>query len=291
MLKRFSSRLISFCLSLLALPFPVVAQEPSVLEQIKQTGLLKVALREDAVPFGYRDFNNNWTGVCLDLVALLKQRVIKELDQPVILVKLFKSTLFNRFDLVNDNVVYLECGPNTIRKDLSYDRVTFSEPFLFTGTQLLIRAADKQKINADGDLSGSNIGVLRYTSNAEFIRDRYPQATIQEFQGATGRLRGVQALRQEKIDAFASDGILLVGEALIQNLELGKDYVIVPKNPLNCESYGLILPQGDPVWLNLVNEMLKSEESRQLYRKWFGEILPQIEFTNNYCRQQNGVAP
>ncbi|MFM8296767.1 MAG: amino acid ABC transporter substrate-binding protein [Microcystaceae cyanobacterium] len=268
----------------------LLAQEPpapTVLETIRTTGLLKIAIREDAVPLGYRDLNNDWSGICLDFAAILKRQVINKIQQPAILVKLFKSTLFNRFDLVNDQVVYLECGPNSIRQDLSYDNVTFSQPFLWTGTQFLIRAADKQRVNPNGSLAGLKIGVLRYTTNEKLIQERYPQATIQIFQGATGRLRGVQALRQERIDAFASDGILLLGEALSQNLAIGQDFLIVPPVPLNCEQYGLILPRQDPQWIELINQTLALPEAKSLNQKWLGPIFPQVQKVINYC--QNAI--
>lgn len=272
----------------------LLAQEPpapTVLETIRTTGLLNIAIREDAVPLGYRDLNNDWSGICLDFAAILKRQVIANIQQPAILVKLFKSTLFNRFDLVNDQVVYLECGPNSIRPDLSYDNVTFSQPFLWTGTQFLIRAADKQRVNPNGSLAGLKIGVLRYTTNEKLIQERYPGATIQIFQGATGRLRGVQALRQERIDAFASDGILLLGEALSQNLAIGQDYLIVPPVPLNCEQYGLILPRQDPQWIELINQTLALPEAKNLNQKWLGPIFPQVQKIVNYCQNPTGAMP
>ena len=272
----------------------LLAQEPpapTVLETIRTTGLLNIAIREDAVPLGYRDLNNDWSGICLDFAAILKRQVIANIQQPAILVKLFKSTLFNRFDLVNDQVVYLECGPNSIRQDLNYENVIFSQPFLWTGTQFLIRAADKQRVNPNGSLAGLKIGVLRYTTNEKLIQERYPEATIQVFQGATGRLRGVQALRQERIDAFASDGILLLGEALSQNLAIGQDYLIVPPVPLNCEQYVLILPRQDPQWIELINQTLALPEAKNLNQKWLGPIFPQVQKIVNYCQNPTGAMP
>ncbi|MFM7192984.1 MAG: amino acid ABC transporter substrate-binding protein, partial [Microcystaceae cyanobacterium] len=56
----------------------LLAQEPpapTVLETIRTTGLLKIAIREDAVPLGYRDLNNDWSGICLDFAAILKRQV------------------------------------------------------------------------------------------------------------------------------------------------------------------------------------------------------------------------
>jgi polar amino acid transport system substrate-binding protein len=253
------------------------------LEQIQATGLLKIAVREDAVPFGYQDLNQQWTGICIDFAELLKTEVVRQLNNPLILVKLYQSTLFNRFDLVADNGVALECGPNTIRTDLP-ERVTFSQPIFLTGTQFLVRADTAQRFNPQGSLEQVSIGVLRDTTTAQFIRQRYPQAQVQEFQGTTGRTRGVQSLQQEKIDAFASDGILLFGEALLLNLNLGQDYLIVPKIPLDCVRYGLILPSNDPAWATLVNQVLALPEAQVIYRKWVGSLLPVLQESNQTCR-------
>jgi len=44
------------------------------------------------------------------------------------------STLQNRFDLLRDGTVQLECGPNRIRQGIA--GVTFSNPIYVTGTRL-----------------------------------------------------------------------------------------------------------------------------------------------------------
>jgi len=259
------------------------AQASPTLVQIQRSGLLKIAVRADAVPFGYQDLNQQWTGICIDFAELLKTEVVRQLNNPFILVKLYQSTLFNRFDLVADNGVALECGPNTIRPDVP-GGVTFSRPIFLTGTQFLIRAQTSKNFNPQGSLDQTTLGVLRDTTTAQFIRQRYPQAILQEFQGTTGRTRGIQSLQQEKIDAFASDGILLLGEALLLNLNLGQDYLIVPKLPLDCVGYGLILPGNDPAWEALVNQVLALPEAQLIYRRWMGSLLPLLNESHQACR-------
>ena len=262
---------------------PSYSQEQTVLEKIAETGLLEVGIREDAVPFGYRDINGNLEGLCLDLIAILREELKQKLNKQVIAIKLYKSTLFNRFELVSDRIVDLECGPNTIRELPEY-QIQFSSPFFLTGTQLLVSMDKAKRINPNGSLENVNIGVLRNTSNEQLIEEKYPLANLVQFQGVTGRYRGIQALRGGKIDAFASDGILLVGEALIQNLGLGQNYTLVPKNPLDCEEYGLILPNKDPQWLSFINSVIKTSSARKIYLNWFGEIAPQIESIQLFCQ-------
>jgi polar amino acid transport system substrate-binding protein len=206
------------------------------------------------------------------------------------MVKMYQSSLFNRFSLIDESVASLECGPNTIRDDLPY-QVTFSEPFLITGTQLLIRAEDLPQFTGNEDLTGERIGVLRATSNLDFLKANYPRADLLVFQGSTARRRGIQALVQKKIDAFASDGILLFGEALLLNLAFSRDYLLYPSLPLDCQKYGLILPKGDPQWQALVNEVVNSPESQEIYRKWIGLIFPAIQEVQAYCEAKTATAP
>ncbi len=266
---------------------PSYGQEETVLERIEKTGLLKVGIREDAVPFGYRDINGDLEGLCLDFIAVLRDKLKQELNKQVIAIKLYKSTLFNRFELVSDRIVDIECGPNTIR-ELSEYQIQFSTPFFLTGTQLLIEADKAKTIDPDGNLDNVNIGVLKNTTNEQLIAETYPLANLVQFQGVTGRYRGIQALRGDKIDAFASDGILLVGEAIVQDLRLGVDYLLIPNNPIDCEEYGLILPDNDPQWVSFINSLIGTSPARNLYLNWFGDIAKQLESIQSFCRAKNG---
>lgn len=275
-------------LLLLSCALPTSAQEQTVLEKIDETGLLEVGIREDAVPFGYRDINGNLEGLCLDFIAILREKLKEKLNKKVIAIKLYKSTLYNRFELVSDRIVDLECGPNTIRELPEY-RIQFSQPFFLTGTQLLVSTEKAKRINPNRNLRNVEIGVLRNTTNEQIIAEKYPLANLVQFQGVTGRARGIQALRADKIDAFASDGILLVGEALIQDLRLGLDYTLVPPNPIDCEKYGLILPDNNPEWFNFINSVINTPSVTNIYQDWFGEIAPQLESIQLFC-QENSIS-
>lgn len=255
----------------------------TVLEKIQETGLLRVGIREDAVPFGYRNSENNLSGLCLDYINLLRQEIQNNLQKEVITIQLFQSTVYNRFGLVQDRVIDLECGPNTIRPELE-QKVNFSTPFLVTGVQFLIRKEDQSKFNFRGSLENFTIGVLRGTSTEEFIKDRYPLATIQQFQGATGRRRGIQALQRKAIDAFVSDGILLLGEATVLGLSLEEDYLLVPQRPLTCEYYGFILPNNDEQWQNFINETIEIARTKLIIADWFGVVDTYLQESAANCK-------
>jgi polar amino acid transport system substrate-binding protein len=263
----------------------VPARADTILEEIDRTGLVKLGLREDAYPFAYIGGDNNFAGICIDIFNVIVNNIKQELNKDVLAIQLSKSTLANRFDLVGEKVIYLECGPNTISRQTN-ENIQFSQPFFVTGLQFLIRAADNKRINFNGNLANIRIGILRATATQSLISKKYPAATIQEFQGATGRRRGVQALSQRKIDAFASDSILLYGETSRQGAVVGRDYLLVPEQPLSCVYYGLILPQNDPQWQALINRSLNANQLAAIYRKWFGQTSPEIQKTQELCQEK-----
>ena len=148
-----------------------------------------------------------------------------------------------------------------------------------------MRPAKIQDFDPQGTLENFIIGVLTNTTTADFIRKKYPLAQIQEYKGASGRLRGIQALRQEKIDGFASDGILLIGETIKQGASLYQNYALLPGTPLVCEKYGMIV-SNDPEWLALVNAAIEEMiGSRELSSGWFDILETYGKRVQQACEQ------
>lgn len=250
------------------------------LDRIQRTGVLKLAIREDAPPFGFLSGNNNLQGYCLDLFALLETKLTEQLDRNTLSVKLYKSTIANRFDLVSTNTVDLECGPNTIRSEVP-ENVSFSTGFFVTGTQFLVRESDR--LNLD-NLANARLGIIANTSTEEFIAQRYPSATLRRYSGVTARTRGIEAVQQGKLDAMISDGILLRAEAQQQQLSTA-EYPLIPDIPLTCDRYGMIIPNNDLQWQDFVDSVIESEAAAALSRAWFGGLLNYTQIAPDFCSQ------
>ncbi len=268
------------------IPETVVAVSPkkqkNILAQIQNNKTLKIAMRSDAAPFGYIEPQEGlWTGYCEDLTDSLGQYLAQKLNiSSGIKVIKIPSTPENRFELVKQGTVHLECGPNTIRTDS--EGFNFSDLFFASGTRFLVSNGNATKVNLENGLEGIQAGVIQDTTTAEFMQKTYPQAELVFFQGEKGRMQGVSAVTNGSIDAFASDGVLLSGEIDRQNLARG-NYQIIPKEPLTCDFYGLILPVGDRQWNNTVNAFLRTQRERTLFREWFGDYLPQALSDADYC--------
>lgn len=271
--------LVTSSLCLLSSISSVKAEE--TLAKIQRTGVLSVAIREDAPPFGYLDAQENVQGYCLDFFALLQSQLIQELERNTLSIKLLKSTATNRFGLVADSLVNLECGPNTIRPDPP-ENTNFSHPFFLTGTQFLVK--QDNSLDPESDLNGAILGVIANTTTAKVVAQRYPLATLQQYKGVTARIRGIQAVAQGKIDAMISDGILLRAEAQQQGLSAA-EYPLVPELPLTCDRYGMIIHSNDPQWQEFVNSVIDSPEAEALSNQWFGSLFSYAQLTQVVCQQ------
>ena len=273
-------------LLIFGLSSPVNAE--TVLEQIQRTGILRIAIREDAPPFGYLDDNGKLQGYCLDFFALLRQRLISNLERNTLSIKLLKSTSRNRYTLVKNNIVDLECGPNTIHSDIP-EKTGFSDVFFVTGTQFLIKKNNRVNlkiqenlVKIQQDLADLRLGVIGNTTTEEFIQDRYPSATLLKLSGVTGRVRGIQAVKQGRIDAMVSDGILLRAEA--QQLGLSAaEYPLIPETPLTCDRYGMIIKGQDSQWQDFINSVINSPAATELYNSWFGQLFSYTQAAEDFC--------
>ncbi|MDY6940014.1 MAG: transporter substrate-binding domain-containing protein [Cyanobacteriota bacterium] len=277
---RFLPIAISIAISLNSQPILANSSSSYIFKEIQKTGRLRVGLRQDAPPIGYRNAQGVLTGYCVDAIAALKQQLQEKLNLSYeILVDIYTSTRTSRFELVADGTVHLECGPNNI--DENVEEVAFSDPFLISGTHFLINTQTRGNLDYEGDLEEDIVGVLRETTTETVIAQRYPQTNLQYFRGPTGAFRGIEAL-EDRIDAFASDGILLIGEVVTRGLPLA-NYRLVPLVPLSCESYGMILPEGDGVWAGFVNSVLASPEADLIWQDWFEVKFPYIRLDEEVC--------
>ena len=178
------------------------------------------------------------------------------------------------------DTVHLECGPNTIRTD--QEGVSFSDVFFASGSHFLVANDNAAQVNLENGLEGIKTGVLQDTTTAQFLQKTYPQAQVVYFQGKKGRAEGVTAVANGQIDTFVSDGVLLSGEIDRQNLAR-ENFQLIPEEPLTCDFYGLILPEGDSKWHKIVNTFLRGQQVEQVENQWLEEYLPKVVSDVDYC--------
>lgn len=249
----------------------------AVLERIEKTGTITAGARKDAIPFGYVNEAGEWVGFSLEILELIRQQAEQQLGKPIKL-NLVEATADNRFDLIVNKDIDLECASSTFTWNRTA-MVDFSVSYFADGTKILT-AVDSDLESADS-LAGRAIGVIADTTNERAIKDFQPAAKLVY---VTDQADGMAKLKSGEIEAFAGDGIVLAGlRKASSNPEKLK---VVPSFPYQYEAYACLLPKDDSDWRNLVNHALvqymegvitDQTASVQIYEKWFDE--------------ENGIAP
>ncbi|MGV2828697.1 transporter substrate-binding domain-containing protein [Myxosarcina sp. GI1(2024)] len=257
-------------------------RDRTIVEEIKRTGVLQVAMRRDVAPVGYINQNDEWSGYCGDLAIALRDYLTAKLEFEDVELELVElpSTSQSRFSLVRDNVVHLECGPNTVRQNV--DGIAFSNPFMATGTRFLTQSNSHQAVNPNRFLADVRVGVLKNSTAEAFVGDKYPQANIVLFEGVTGQEDAVKAVMEGRIDTFAHDSLLTLAEVVRQKIP-SERYTFSPHNPLTCNFYGLILPDDDPEWRRIINQFMGVEKNAQLIQSWFAQTMTSELNDLDYC--------
>ncbi|WP_287276327.1 MULTISPECIES: amino acid ABC transporter substrate-binding protein [unclassified Okeania] len=239
--------------------------EKTVLEKIQQTRVLKAGFRSDAAPFSYiSSETNQLEGYSVELVKLIHQRLEQELGKSIKL-ELQEVSLENRFELIQDRKLEIVCAATTIN-NAREKIVDFSIPFFTTGIQLLVRKTDVERFDPMKGTTGKvSIGFLAGSTTDEEFRPTYPNAN---WQSVSNRAEGISQLDNGKIDAVASDGILLLGEIRQQKKNIN-EFELIPKIPFTFENYGCILPLQNPGWDKFVDSTIASDENTKLLHQWF----------------------
>jgi len=243
------------------------------LKRIAETKTINIGVRADAMPFSFMQAGGTPEGFMIDLC----QRVVRSLASQLKLSELNVSwvlvTVQSRFDVVAKGTADMECGSSTITLD-RMKQVDFSSVTFVETTGLMVRAAAGMR--SISDLAGRKIAVIRGTSNeravAAQVKRRQMNTTLVPMGSGD---EAIAALESGKVDAFASDRLLLVGA--VAKAKNSRALTLLP-DQLSIEPYGIVLPRGDSALRLAVNTALaqvyRSGEIGEIFGRWFGQFGP-----------------
>jgi glutamate/aspartate transport system substrate-binding protein len=243
------------------------------LKKIAETKTINIGVRADAMPFSFMMAGGSPEGFMIDLCQRVVRSIASQLKVSEVKVSWVLVTVQSRFDVVAKGNADMECGASTITlsrmKQVDFSNVTFVE-----STALMVRAAAGMR--SISDLAGRKIAVIRGTSNeravAAQVKRRQLNTTLVPV--ASGE-EALAALEAGKVDAFASDRLLLVGA--VAKAKDARALALLP-DQLSIEPYGIVLPRGDSSLRLAVNTALaqvySSGEIDEIVRRWFGQFGP-----------------
>ncbi|MFN5871578.1 MAG: amino acid ABC transporter substrate-binding protein [Aphanizomenon sp.] len=226
---------------------PGVASAETVMEKVARTGVLTAGTSRDALPFAYSDSQGKLTGYSVDMLGLIQQQLEKESGKKIKL-KLVAVTPSERIPKIINRQVDIVCDASSFTWERD-KKVDFSISYGVTGTQILIKK--NSNLGSPESLINKRVGVLSGTTNEQVIKQIQPQAKLVYLRT---RPEGFAALEQGKVDAFASDSILL--EGWLQTAKNQDSFAIVPPRPYSREGIACMVPENNSKFLNSVNYSL-----------------------------------
>jgi ABC-type amino acid transport substrate-binding protein len=144
------------------------------LDRIGQDKAIRIAYRDDAPPFSYKDKIGEPVGFMVDLCREVAKKLADQLHLTSLNVTYVPVTAADRFEAIQGQKADLLCEPTSAtlsRREL----IDFSIPTFVDGASLMIRADGPRDLKA---MAGHKIGVLGGTTTEEALRNSLELAGI-----------------------------------------------------------------------------------------------------------------
>jgi ABC-type amino acid transport substrate-binding protein len=254
--------------SIAALLITIGVASAGTLDRIGQEKSIRIAYREDAPPFSYKDKIGEPSGFMVDLCRAVAKHLADQRSLASLNVVYVPVTGADRFEAITQQKADLLCEPTSATLSRR-EQVDFSVPTFLDGASLMVRTDGPKNLR---DLAGGKIGVLAGTTTEESLRNSLKDAGITgDIVAAKTHGEGLAMLDEGKISAYFADRsilLFLIKESKApEKLRLADDY-------LSVEPYALALPRGDSDFRLAVDRALshiyRSGEIGTIFQRTFG---------------------
>ena len=247
------------------------AQElTGTLKRIADTGEFRIGYVPDAPPMSYDGDDGQPTGysiaLCRNIARAVKTAVgldeIKLSYIPLILPE-------DRINAVVNHTDDIECGATTVTLSRR-ERVDFTLLTFITGGAVLSLTGNS--INSVADLTQKTVAVIRGTTTHAAIRDYITNNDFKiTLRIITSHNEGMELLDAGKVDGYASDRTMLVGQVVRSE---DRSRYSISRDVFSFEPYALMLARGDTDFRLVADRALASlygnARIRRLYHDWIG---------------------
>lgn len=260
---------------MLSAPAAYAAETLPTLEQIKQTGKIRLGFRQSEPPMSFRDGEGNVVGYSIDLCDRIVEAVKKNIGRSDIAVDYIPVNAQNRFSAIQENKIDILCGATT--KTLSRSElVDFTVLTFATGTSLLSK--QDAPVNTLEDLKGKKVAVVKGTTTEKVLEAALKLTTTEaEVVVVDSAAQGFDKLRNGEVAAYCSDQVVLIG--LLLTSENPRTYG-VSEETFSYEPFALAIRRNDADFRLVANRVLadlyRSGQILEIYGKWFSQFSERI---------------
>jgi len=257
----------------------VLAEEPiGTLKKIIDNRTIRLGYQKDLAPFSSAGADGKPRGYSIDLCHRVVAGIRSDYSLVALDIEWVELTLTNRFQLVADGTIDMECGATAVTLS-RHKLVDFSAmTWIDSGTFLMRRG---QRIKAIADLVGKRVAVFKGATTDKALREALLAQTLAGGQVTTqivlvkDRKEGMEALENGAVDALAGDRTILASFA--RNAR-DPEQLAIADFQFMYQPYALPLRRNDADFKFAVNTVLANlyhgGEVLKIYRRWFGDLTP-----------------
>lgn len=261
-----------------ALPDPL----SGTLKRVRETGTLWVGYRTDAIPFSFLDDKRKVVGYSYDYIDKISNALKKILHMSAIDIKHIPITAQNRFLMLQNGVIDIECGVtsnNSERRKL----FAFSNT-LFINTNRIMTRKDANITNFNNLKGKTVVAKANTTGEAMLARlnadQNYHMRIISSHERDVPPLMLLQAGQAEAyvhLDAILS--------AMVADSWRPQEWIITGEAQTR-EASSCLLNKNDHAFKQVVDDAIAqtmtSGQAMALYKKWFMAPIPPKNHTLNF---------
>lgn len=239
------------------------AQAPaSGLTRVTQSGVLRVCMPGDYKPFGFQRAPGEFEGLDVDLMRSLATALnVKPEFVKTTWANLLPDFLADKCDIAAGGI------------SITLDRqkhAYFSTPYMVNGKTPITRCENAAKYQTIAAIDQPGVRVV---ANPGGSNERFAKAKLSHAQLTihSDNLTIFDEIITGKADVFVTEA----AEAIVQSKAHPELCAVNPDKPLQYAEMGYLLPNGDDVFKNFVDQWLHLSKANgeygQLSEKWLGK--------------------
>jgi polar amino acid transport system substrate-binding protein len=231
----------------------------STIQKILKRGELRVGFESGYIPFEMTDKKGNYIGFDMDYGRrLAKAMGVKFVPVNTAWDGIIPALTTDKFDII--------MGGMTITQERNL-KISFANPYIVIGQTILLNKRHADTVKSYRDLNDPKYILTSRmgTTGEQSIKRMIPKAT---YKGFESEAEAAMEVINGKADAMVYD---LPFCAVVYNQQ-GKGKVVFLDKPFTYEPLAWAINQGDPDFLNFLNNFLRQTKGDgfydQVYNKW-----------------------
>ena len=241
------------------------------LKRISDGGEINIGFRAAEPPMSFVDQSDRPVGYSIDVCDHIATAVKRQLGREDIAVNYLPVTAESRFAAIESGDIDILCGATT--KTLSRsERVDFTQLTFVTGASLL--SLDSSPVSDVLSLKAKRVAVVDNTTTIDALKSVLSNRLVDaEIVPVNTAKEGMDALDKGDVDAFSSDQVVLIGQALARKTD--KKYFL-SQEMFSFEPFALAVARDDAdfrlVADRALSQLYRSGQIAEIYNRWFGRF-------------------